>query len=72
MMHDDDITLIDLGSFSYQFQTVGTYYFYTPPVDQGGQISMRGVINVVAAQPRTMTVQVAADSFTGVFANFPL
>ncbi len=52
------------GSFSYQFQTIGTYYYYTPPVD-GSSISMRGVINVVAAQPRTLTVKVSSGGFTG-------
>jgi len=59
------------GSFSYQFSTVGTYYFYTPPVDQGGQISMRGVINVVAAQPRVMTVAVKSGSFAAQSCAFP-
>ena len=54
-----------LGSFTYQFQTVGTYYYYTPPVDSSGLISMRGVINVVAAQPQTLTVQATSGDFTG-------
>jgi plastocyanin len=53
------------GTFSYQFQTPGTYYYWSTPVDQSGQISLRGVINVVAAQPQTLTVQVTSQSVTG-------
>ncbi|CAF3637436.1 unnamed protein product [Rotaria sp. Silwood1] len=59
------------GSFSYQFQTIGTYYYWTPAVDQSGLIVMRGVINVVAAQPRTLTVKVSSRSFTAQSCAFP-
>src|SRR5271154_5526790 len=60
-----------LGTFSYQFQTVGTYYYYTPPVDSNGLISMRGVINVVSAQPLTLTAQVSSsETFTGNYLFF--
>jgi hypothetical protein len=60
-----------LGTFSYQFQTVGTYYYYTPPVDSSGLISMRGVITVVAAQPLTLTAQVSSSgTFTGNYLFF--
>ncbi|CAF4682112.1 unnamed protein product, partial [Rotaria socialis] len=59
------------GSFSYQFQTVGTYYYWTPAVDQSGLIVMRGAINVVAAQPRTLTVKVSSGSFTAQSCAFP-
>ncbi|CAF0745209.1 unnamed protein product [Adineta steineri] len=59
------------GSYIYQFQTVGTYYYYTPPVDQAGLVSMRGVINVVAAAPRTLTVNVTSGSYTAQSCAFP-
>ncbi|CAF3592631.1 unnamed protein product [Rotaria sordida] len=59
------------GSFSYQFQNTGTYYYWTPAVDQSGLIVMRGVINVVAAQPRTLTVKVSSRSFTAQSCAFP-
>ena len=54
-----------LGSFTYQFQSPGTYYYYTPPVDSTGLITMRGVITVVAAQPRTLTAQASSNGYTG-------
>lgn len=54
-----------VGSFTYQFQTPGTYYFYTPPVDPTGLITMRGVITVVAAQAQTLTVRASSDGFNG-------
>lgn len=60
---------MNLGSFSYQFQTIGTYYYYTPRVDENGLISMRGVINVIASQPRTLTVKVTSRSFSGIFSS---
>ncbi|CAF5150623.1 unnamed protein product, partial [Rotaria socialis] len=49
---------------------VGTYYYWTPAVDQSGLIVMRGAINVVAAQPRTLTVKVSSGSFTGIYVLF--
>ena len=54
-----------LGSFSYQFQTIGTYYYWTPDVDGSGTITMRGVVNVIAAQSRTLTVKLSSGSFSG-------
>ncbi|CAF0819146.1 unnamed protein product [Rotaria sp. Silwood1] len=59
------------GSFSYQFQTIGTYYYWTPAVDQSGLIIMRGIINVVAAQPRILTVKVSSGSFIAQSCAFP-
>ncbi|CAF2963963.1 unnamed protein product [Rotaria sp. Silwood2] len=59
------------GSFSYQFQTIGTYYYWTPAVDQSGLIVMRGVINVVAAQPQTLTVKLSSGSFIAQSCAFP-
>lgn len=58
-----------IGSFSYQFQTLGTYYYWSPAVDSSGQISMRGTITVVSAEPQTLTVQVKSNAFTGKFSN---
>ena len=57
--------LFTLGSFTYRFQTVGTYYYWAPSVDPAGSISMRGVINVVAAQARTLKLKVKSGSFLG-------
>ncbi len=57
--------MCNIGSFSYQFLTIGTYYYWSTPVDSSGLISLRGVITVVTAQPQTLTVQVTSGSFTG-------
>ena len=57
--------MLILGSFSYQFATLGTYYYWSTAVDQAGLITLRGVITVVDAQPQTLTVQATSNSFTG-------
>ncbi len=62
---------MNIGSFSYQFFTIGTYYYWSTPVDSSGLISLRGVITVVAAQPQTLTVQVTSGSFTAQSCVFP-
>ncbi|CAF3091006.1 unnamed protein product [Rotaria socialis] len=59
------------GTFSYQFQTPGIYYYWSTPVDQSGLISLRGVINVVAAQSQTLAVQVTSHSVTAQSCIFP-
>lgn len=61
------MTDVIVGSFAYQFQTPGTYYYYTPPVDEAGLISMRGVITVVAAQPQTLTVRATSRGYACKF-----
>ncbi|CAF1377186.1 unnamed protein product, partial [Adineta steineri] len=59
------------GSFSYQFLTLGNYYYWSTPVDSTGLISLRGVITVVAAEPQTLTVEVTSNSFTAQSCVFP-
>ncbi|CAF4171105.1 unnamed protein product [Rotaria magnacalcarata] len=59
------------GTFSHQFQTPGTYYYWSTPVDQSGLISLRGVINVVTAQSQTLAVQVTSQSATAQSCIFP-
>ena len=56
-----------IGSFSYQFQTLGTYYYWSPAVDSSNQISIRGMITVVSAQPQTLTAKVTSGAFIGKF-----
>jgi plastocyanin len=59
------------GSFSYQFLTTGTYYYWSTPVDLYGVITLRGVITVVAAEAQTLTVEVSSGSITGQSCVFP-
>ncbi|CAF1351069.1 unnamed protein product [Rotaria sordida] len=54
------------GSFSYQFDAVGTFYYWAPNIDQSSGYSMRGVIDVVALEPEIMTVETIWNKFTGV------
>ncbi|CAF3328055.1 unnamed protein product, partial [Rotaria sp. Silwood2] len=53
------------GSFSFQFTTLGTYYYLSTIVDKAGLVSLRGVITVVDAQPQVLTVQASSNSFIG-------
>ncbi|CAF3773837.1 unnamed protein product [Rotaria sp. Silwood1] len=53
------------GSFSYQFDRVGTFYYLAPNIDQSSGYAMRGVIDVVALEPEIMTVETIWDKFTG-------
>jgi hypothetical protein len=46
-----------LGSFSYQFNTLGTYYYWTPLVYQLQEVSMRGMIDVVPSESEILTVE---------------
>jgi len=59
------------GSFSYQFDTLGTYYYWSTPVDEADQIVLRGMITVVDAQPQTFTVQAKFNSYMAQSCVFP-
>lgn len=54
-----------IGSFSFRFNTLGTYYYWSTTVDRAGLITLRGVITVVDSQPLLLTVQASSNSFTG-------
>ncbi|CAF3993224.1 unnamed protein product, partial [Rotaria magnacalcarata] len=54
-----------VGSFSYQFDSLGTFYYWAPNIDQSTGYSMRGVIDVVALEPEIMTVETILNNFTG-------
>ncbi|CAF3664415.1 unnamed protein product [Rotaria sordida] len=59
------------GSFSYQFQTVDTYYYWSSFIDSSSLISMRGVITVIPAQSQILTVKVTSGTFTAQSCAFP-
>ena len=63
------IYLIDIyiGSFSYQFDTLGTFYYWSPNVQQSSGYSMRGVIDVVPLDDEIMNVEVLWEKFYGKF-----
>ena len=59
--------LIFIGSFSHQFDSLGTFYYWAPNVNPSSGYSMRGVIDVVALESETMTVEAVWNKFTGTF-----
>ncbi|CAF3294041.1 unnamed protein product [Rotaria sp. Silwood2] len=59
------------GSFSYQFDTMGTFYYWAPNITQSTEYAMRGVIDVVALMPKTMTVEAIWNKLTAQRCAFP-
>ncbi|CAF3595884.1 unnamed protein product [Rotaria sordida] len=59
------------GSFSHQFDTLGTFYYWAPNVHQSSGYSMRGTIDVVVRESETMTVEAVWDKFTAQTCTFP-
>ncbi|CAF4657274.1 unnamed protein product [Rotaria sp. Silwood1] len=59
------------GSFSYQFDTLGTFYYWAPNITQSTGYAMRGVIDVVVLMPTTVTVEAIWNKFTAQTCAFP-
>ncbi|CAF3361993.1 unnamed protein product [Rotaria sp. Silwood1] len=59
------------GSFSYQFATIGTYYYLSPNIDRPNGTSIRGIIDVVASTPKILTVKAMWGSFAAQTCAFP-
>lgn len=59
------LIFIYVGSYSYPFYTLGTYYYWSTFVDSSGLISMRGVITVVPAEPQILSLKVTTGPFVG-------
>jgi hypothetical protein len=57
--------LITIGSFSYRFDTLGTYYYWSPNASQYDGYGIRGVIEVVALEAQMLNVETVWDQFTG-------
>ena len=58
------------GTFTYQFNTQGTYYYWSGFVDSNQMISFRGVIKVGISVDVTLPVQVTVAEFKGNLINF--
>ena len=72
MKHDINVFLFHLlGSFSYRFDTVGTFYYWAPNVQPSSGYSMRGAIEVVPIESETLTVEAVWDKFTAQTCAFP-
>lgn len=53
------------GSFLYQFNTLGTFYYFSGYVDENQKISFRGVVEVVAEQDNELAVDVSVNDIKG-------
>ena len=53
------------GSFSHQFDVLGTFYYWAPNVQPSSGYSMRGAIDVVPLESQTITVEAIWNKFTG-------
>ena len=54
-----------LGSFSHTFDKIDTYYYWAPNVHPATGYAMRGVIEVVAVESKTLTVEAVWNDFPG-------
>ena len=59
------------GTFQYQFNSVGTFYYWSGYVDSSSTISFRGVINVAAATDKELSVKVVLNGFEAQKCAFP-
>lgn len=54
------------GSFSYQFNVLGIYYYWSPnPTDHATTFTIRGIIKVIPADTQLLTVEAIWNQFTG-------
>ena len=54
------------GSFQYQFNSLGTFYYWSGFVDSNGQIALRGVINVQESQDVDLAISVSVGGVQGL------
>jgi len=57
--------LLFLGSFSYVFRELGTYYYFTPAINDRDSATMRGVIDVLPMKSRELQVEVTRKDISG-------
>lgn len=55
------------GSYSYQFNQPGWYYYWSGYVESSGQISFRGVVYVEESLDVEFSVNVNLNGFDGIF-----
>lgn len=55
------------GTFQYQFNTLGTFYYWSGFVDSNGQIALRGVINVQDSQDVDLPINLSVGAVQGLF-----
>ncbi|UJR08495.1 hypothetical protein I4U23_012761 [Adineta vaga] len=59
------------GSYFYQFNSLGTFYYWSPMVDDAEVISLRGTIIVVPSESEIWHVEAISGQFTAQTCVFP-
>ena len=59
------------GSFSYQFNQAGTYYYWSGLVETSGQISFRGIIQVSDSSDKELELSVTLNGYSAQKCSFP-
>ena len=54
------------GSYSYQFNQAGTYYYWSGYVESSGQIVFRGVVVVLDSFDKELEVFVSLNGIQGI------
>ncbi|CAF4003686.1 unnamed protein product, partial [Rotaria magnacalcarata] len=67
----DSGTVSTSGSFSYRFDTLGTFYYWAPNVNPSTGYSMRAAIDVIPLQSKTVTIEATSNTFTAQTCSFP-
>ena len=64
------LILVFKGTFTYQFNTQGTYYYWSGFVDSNQMISFRGIIKVGVSVDVILPIQVTVAGFKGTQIKF--
>ena len=59
------IVFLFSGTFTFQFNTIGTYYYWSGFVDSNNMISFRGIVNVGPSVDKTLSIGVKVSGKTG-------
>nr|ACD54600.1 fibrocystin-like protein [Adineta vaga] len=59
------------GTFSFQFNSLGTFYYWSPLIVPYRDISIRGIIDVIASEPDVWTTEVISNHYMAQTCVFP-
>lgn len=59
-----------VGSYEYQFNQAGLFFYWSGSVESSGQIFFRGVISVVDSSDKTLELNVSLNGFYGMLTDF--
>ena len=61
---------MSLGSYLHQFNTLGTFHYFSGYVDENQKISFRGVIEVVSGQDNELAIDVSVNDIKGKLSSY--